>query len=267
MMKVVIASFATIRPPYRNYTERIEKMKRNCERHNLIFELYDVERIQQSSHYNFSNQYFRLKRGVGYWHWKPVVLLDAHELHPKSLIIYIDIDFDLVDLPLPQLQKIVTENYSLGLFRTQIDLIDFSSKSFSSFLEISKETKMMIASIIIANFAAESTSVILKKWMQTNDLPNLLLDPIFELNTKHRHDQSILSYISREWGDYIMFMDEGYWADSKEAWNMKKESAWVIASQEQNLDCMSKREKLVRRIRYYLWIIFNRIQIFRFYHE
>jgi len=126
---------------------------------------------------------------------------------------------------------------------------------------------MSIASVVIANFSIEQTTNILKKWLELNDMPRLLLDPIFVLNTKHRHDQSILSYIVDKEKEHILFLEDGYWAESKEAYNMKKENAWVRMHQESNNIEMSKMKQFYDYIKFLLWTLKNRVMIFWFYYE
>ena len=266
-MNVVIVSFATSGSPYRDYSKRIQDLRDYCNKYRLILEIYDVQRVISSSHYIFSNNYFSLRRGVGYWHWKPIVLLDAHDLHPNALIIYLDIDFDLLRIPKDQLRLMNTNKYSLALFRTHLNLKDCSSSVFWSNLSPKKETKMIIASIIIANFSVLQTIRILKRWAKLNDEPSLLLDPIYEFNTRHRHDKSILSYVAHESKEHILFMEDGYWSESKEAYNMNKEKSWVRMHQnDENINIFEFNRFLVS-IKFYLWSIMNRVKIFRFYHD
>lgn len=234
MRRIVIVTFATVGSDtrYRDYSNKLHQLKTFVESTNVEFKAFGPNDVAKSKHNKYSNNFFNLRKGAGYWHWKPVVLLESIDLYPDALILYVDVDVDIVKIDKTYLiQK--SKFAALHAFET-LDLIqDWTSKECLEEMDpqgIYRLAKIFVASVILLNPDFKHSHTFLLKWMKSMDNRKSLLDPVSFLGKKHRHDQSIFSLLAAKEIGTVKDLGPGFWGHGINMPNFGIEKIWIGTS-------------------------------------
>lgn len=178
---------------YRDYSKELIRLQSEAQRLGCSFEAYNQFSESFVKSQLALNRY-PMRKGAGYWSWKPDIILDAISKNPSHLILYLDADFELVRLD-ELLDGINKENFGVALAQMNHHLRNWISKRCAEHFKISSTTDPLAysASVILANPLNDSCVPCLMQWRDNLSKPKLLLDPVFTLRRNHRHDQTILS--------------------------------------------------------------------------
>lgn len=150
-----------------------------------------------------------MKRGAGYWLWKPYIIWRAlEESCEGDIIFYSDAAAEFIAdvnplLELTNQQDIVT--FSLGPFRDgQWTKRDTFLLMGCDTVEFAESSQTMASFIIIKS--SKSSRQFISEWLHysqdrrsISDDPNALGHPNYPNFAEHRHDQSILSLLVKKW--------------------------------------------------------------------
>lgn len=210
---IVFVSFAThgdLR--YRDYSHRIEKMRNVMSGLGARFVLFDQVSLRNLELTQVERQYLFLRRGVGYWFWKPVILLSLVERYPKSFIVYLDIDVDILSMPNKNILDLVTEsNSGLGAYLTTSELVKWTKQSLLRQITIKDDSKIFEASVLVVDGSHDASVNTLNTWRNEMQIPSNLLDDLFDFDRSHRHDQTILSIAEKVKNLGIQDIGNDFW--------------------------------------------------------
>jgi hypothetical protein len=168
---------------------------------------YDFEDIKASSFYSSNKELLDQPRGMGFWSWKPYIILQAiQKLSDGDLVIYADAGLEIIADLAPVL-GICNEQQPIMLFangnlinsswtkRDCFILIDCDSEEYWNSLQCD-------AAFLLFKKSAASCQF-LDKWLKycldkriISDQPNVLGKKNLPGFIDHRHDQSIISLLA-----------------------------------------------------------------------
>lgn len=171
---------------------------------------WDFEEIKQTPFYNQHQTILDQPRGMGYWLWKPYILLEAlNGLSDGDIVIYSDSGIEII-ASLDPLLRICREEQPILLFgngnfinaawtkRDCFILMDCDQESFWQGPQCDAAFLLMRKSPFTLKF--------LKEWLQfagderiITDKPNTAGKRDLPDFVEHRHDQSILSLLAQKY--------------------------------------------------------------------
>jgi hypothetical protein len=189
-----VVTFATVQSSLtnRNYSNEVKQMRKGVESKGINFLHYDINDVLDSIYYVSKLKYFSLRKGAGYWHWKPAVILDA--LSRFDNVIYLDVDRNISDLKSYEITK-VEQTSGMGFFVTDFDFRVHTNKYFKRIRNSNQEVKMIDAGMIILCKNGKDTFRFLNDWQSEIEDHKKLLDDVFPFVKRHRHDQTIASFL------------------------------------------------------------------------
>jgi len=194
-MNIHIISFGTtgVSRHFRDYSKHLARIESNVLRLGLTCTIYTQESPAFKESVLGQNAY-PMRKGAGYWSWKPDLILDAASRNPGKLILYIDADWDLRSVP-DDIFSIRNSYSGLSLIRIDHKVVDWTSKRCLDFYGIDKlnDSLCFIASVILLDTSNRIALSAMISWKQAMQDYKLLLDPFFTTRQNHRHDQSILN--------------------------------------------------------------------------
>jgi len=148
-----------------------------------------------------------LRRGAGYWLWKPKIILDVLQSEPDGAnVLYCDVDFRFVASALPLFQVMRDERVDVMTFDSAHPEVNYTKKRvFEAFTTSAREAKdinqRMSGCIALVNSPASRAFV--SRWLAACEQHDFLIDdriPVGERETfiEHRHDQSLLSLLAKQ---------------------------------------------------------------------
>lgn len=167
---------------------------------------YDIDDIKETDFYKKNTEIFATPKGIGYWLWKPYIILKSLEkMRDNDIIIYADCGIEILH----------SLNPLISLLDKQ-DIILFANSNFHNTLWTKRdcfvlmdcdEEKYWNGQHCDAAFClfkkTEFTINFLKKWICfgeniniISDLPNICGKENFNDFIEHRRDQSILSLLA-----------------------------------------------------------------------
>ena len=156
--------------------------------------------------FNENKEILNLKRGAGYWLWKPYFILKCLEkMDEGDALIYLDSDHVITN-KLDNLINLCKKNKGVLLFkREQINknwtkrdcfiLMKSDSKKYWEAEQVQAGFQIYIKNNFSINFVKKWLDYCKNKLILT-DCPNSLGFPDFPDFREHRHDQSVLSILS-----------------------------------------------------------------------
>ena len=211
---------------YRDYSIELERIQSQAIKLGCSFEGY-TQTSQIILESPLGQNAYPMRKGAGYWSWKPDIILDSIRKHPYELILYLDADFELVDIR-PLFRNSPGINQGLSLFKSPHLLNDWISDRCANFFGISSNTNfpMFTAGAILINPQAPTVIRDLVNWQRYLANPRLLLDPIFDFKLKHRHDQSILSAMIAAGLINVAPLPDGIYVEAVSV-NVDYEASWL----------------------------------------
>lgn len=163
---------------------------------------------------------FKYERGYGYWLWKPYIILrKLEELNDNDILVYIDSGSSIVNNPEEKNRYLnILKNKSIITF-ANLDYIErrFQKKRVLKYFNLEKDNDFLNSNhveggcLIIKN--NKDSREFIKNWLYycTYDNHSLLNDISdnneYEDFIEHRHDQSLLSILSKK-SDIVHILSE-----------------------------------------------------------
>ena len=255
-----IVSFATVGSSlnHRDYTDRVMTFRANAKEMGVRVKIYtvkDIEALVPSS----EARLFKLRKGAGYWFWKPYVIRDAIKNSQSEYILYVDIDMDIVSDPSNILKSALTK-MDLAAFRQNLFLKDFTSrKCLNNFNLNDTDANLWTASIIGARTRSETALYAINLWCEAQQNLRILVDPIFQCKSRHRHDQSIFSCLIANNDIRCSDLGAGFWSTGKETRSEDASVAWVLNGNPLNNEISSVGVKL--KVQNFVSNLFHKSQL------
>ena len=194
-MDIHIVSFGTTGASrhFRDYSKHLARIEATVLRLGLTCTIYTQESPAFKESVLGQNAY-PMRKGAGYWSWKPDLILDAAYRNPQKLILYLDADWDLRSVP-DEIDLIRNSHSGLSLIRIDHKVVDWTSKRCLDFFSLDKlnDSLCFVASVILLDASNRNALSAMIAWKQAMQNYRLLLDPFFTTRQNHRHDQSILN--------------------------------------------------------------------------
>ena len=242
---LTVVTFATLgsRLGQRDYSAALLRMRQNCKRLGveLLTSTFEGSGISEVN-FEIEREIF-LRKGAGYWHWKPKVIKKALSIAQSRYILYLDVDLHLVSLP-NFLESRELEEVGLLAFETNEKLSDWSSKRCLKHfqLESDYEASIISASLILADSTSAIALKSLDYWENALKNRKLLLDPFWTIKTNHRHDQSVFSCLIATGSVKLCRLRQGFYQTGLNNGHNEIDNAWVIHG---SLESKTEKEKLV----------------------
>ncbi len=201
-----------------------------------------------------------MRKGAGYWSWKPDVISMAMENIKSRYLIYIDCDLNLKSRP--KIFKTDDFEYSgIAAFETVEKLSDWSSKRCLREFGLGQDvvSKIISASLIVVDTDNQTAKKVILNWTEKIQNLELLLDPFWTLKNNHRHDQSIFSCLVASGEVTIQKMTFGFFQTGLEN-STNLVDAWVVHG-----DVKSETEFMtIRKISLIRSYLFHKLELFYF---
>ena len=170
--------------------------------------LHGFDRVINYTNKNIDNDFYKNNskilsqtKGAGYWLWKPYIILKTLNcVNENSIIFYCDSGAEFIKNMTPIFEQIQKANRGILIFKlsghhkeknyTRKDVINYIVGDDKNIIESDQHC----ASFIGVRNCQESRDII-SKWLSLCENPDLLLD---DGSNTHRHDQSILSLLSKK---------------------------------------------------------------------
>lgn len=173
----------------------------------------------------YKNQYILNKpRGAGYWIWKPYIILKTFEfLSNNDIVLYTDAGLNVIEnlSPLFEIAKNIPNDgivlFKLPAVGISAHIAKMWTKRDCFVLTDSDEEKYWNANMTNGAISLwvknEKTIELLKSWLRylrdpriSTDDPNMCGRPNFPDFRDHRHDQSVLTILSKKY-NFELFRD------------------------------------------------------------
>jgi hypothetical protein len=205
-MKIVLTTFSDINfaPSRAILVNSVPVGGKEIEVHD-----HDFEEIKESDFYKDNQNIFKYKKGIGYWLWKPYIILqELQKLEKGDVLIYCDSEIKIIDSLFPVIQ--LTEQQAIVLFGNCMDTnnmwikrdcfvlmdCDMSEYWFSPHCD---------AAFIILKKSDVAVSFV-QEWLEyckneniLTDLPNSCGKDNIEGFIDHRRDQAVLSLMAQKY--------------------------------------------------------------------
>ncbi len=207
-MKVYLVSFADI-----NYLKAQKRLNKSATKFGIDQKLsFSFCDLLHTKFYQNNREILDLKRGAGYWLWKPYIILEAmRQANDGDIIFYCDSGVEIIGDILP-LVDICKENEGLMLFQvpfftgkmtntnwTKRDcfvLMNADTPEFHKAKQVSGTFQLYIKNQKNIQFVTEWLALCKDPRLIT-DIPNTCGFRNFPEFFDHRHDQSILSILAQ----------------------------------------------------------------------
>lgn len=200
---IYLVSYANAR-----FYQSQEKLSRSALRFGVDKVLaYREKDLIGTNFYNKNNEILQMKRGAGYWIWKPYFILQAmSKAKENDIVVYCDSGIEVIK-PLNPLFEICKQRNGIMLFRTHGQRNNKWTKRDCFLLMNCDSPEYWNAEQIMGSFSVylnnDSNRAFVEEWLNyccnkniVTDIPNICgLENLPEFK-EHRHDQSILSLLS-----------------------------------------------------------------------
>lgn len=190
---------------------------------NYAFE-YGPESID-SVFYSKHQKILDLPRGCGYWLWKPYIILDAlNKIKLNDVLIYSDSGSHFINKATPL--STLPNDFNQDIVPFELELPEAHWTKRDAFVRMEADTlnfaksNQRLASFIVikkSNFAIEFINDYLSYCCDPliiTDSPNETVLPNYEGFKEHRHDQSVLSLLTKKY-NLMAFRDPSQWGNSR----------------------------------------------------
>jgi hypothetical protein len=188
-------TFATFgeKSNYRDYSAKYKAISENLRKFDIDVNLIRLEDLEKSLSPS-QKKILRLRKGAGYWTWKPNVLEYALKNGTTDIVVYVDCDLVFHSDPTGTVLSAIARA-DIAAYRQEVSLAANTSKVCLKHFGILENSRdhMWTASMIAARRNSFNVAEFVRYWKLLCGNPALLIDPIFDFSRKHRHDQSIFS--------------------------------------------------------------------------
>ncbi len=227
---LTVATFATFGNSieYRDYTERHNLMSQSCLREGVPLLTYSFAECSSPST-QIVSRFYPMRKGAGYWAWKPELIKNALKKSATRYLLYID-----VDLGIRRLDNLLVDSSidqcGVALFETRERLSDWTSARCLRMFKISSTDSNPIfsASAVLIDSQNNLALSFLDAWESALRDYRKILDPVFTFKTNHRHDQSVLSCLLATSRVRTSNFAHGFYQTGVDNGNLTSDSAWLI---------------------------------------
>ena len=158
------------------------------------------------------NDVLKSRRGAGYWLWKPYIILKSlvENMNEGDLLLYQDAGAYLVRSAGPLLKLCEQDKEGIIIFRLSKIEQEYTKKDAFILMNMSipeaSETFQRLASFVVVRKSCASVQFVME-WLAylsdrriASDDHNTLGVPNPKCFRDHRHDQSVISLLSKKWG-------------------------------------------------------------------
>ena len=213
---------------YRDYSEKCKALRENLANFGIEVHLLTLNDLKES----FSTkqiQILELRKGAGYWTWKPNVLEYAIKNTDSDVVVYLDCDLVFHVDPTETILDSLLEA-ELSAFRQHVPLGANTSNScldYFRFPSISQKY-MWTASLIAFRRKSPKVKEFVNNWKSLCGNSRLLIDPFLDFSRRHRHDQSIFSCLIYDSDLSVSDLGEGFYSHGIE--NRSADSTTILVS-------------------------------------
>ena len=229
--EITVVTFATFgrKRNGRDYTFYVERIRDSCKKLGLDFLVFSFEGGLEMAGYFEIERLLPMRKGAGYWSWKPNVVLQAAGMAKSRYVLYIDADLNLKGLPKVLEIPGFTEN-GIAVFSTSEQLVDWTSKKCLRAFGIDRnnKSKIVASGIILIDTHNMNYKKFLLEWNEAMSDMTKLLDPFWSWKMIHRHDQSILSCLIALSAIRVSFFLPGFYGGGIDNGDLLPEEAWVV---------------------------------------
>lgn len=175
-----------------------------------VVEIHDMSSLSKGFRIRY-RQTLKQRRGSGYWLWKPYIILKTlNKMNNGDILMYQDSGAYLIQDAGPLLKLALDSKHGILLF--YVTLLEQHYTKRDAFIIMDMDfrqvykTYQRMASFILFRRSCHSIQFVME-WLMyaTNpllitDQPNTLGKANLPGYEEHRHDQSILSLLSKKWG-------------------------------------------------------------------
>ena len=172
------------------------------------FNLYSLASNFRQTHADI----LKTRRGAGYWLWKPYILLKTllENMEEDDLVMYQDAGSYLIRSAAPLLKLCQESKHGIIVFNSAKTEGDYTKRDAFVLMNMdipeAYQTFQRIASFVVIkkscssiHFVMEWLAYLSDRRIASNDANTMELQNIKSFKT-HRHDQSVLSLLSKKWG-------------------------------------------------------------------
>jgi len=228
--KITVVTFATFghTRKQRDYSFFVERIRKSCSKLGLRLLVLSFPDGEGKADFWEIKRVLPMRKGAGYWSWKPEVIFESLKLANTRYMLYLDSDLNIHAAPtiseIPEFSK-----NGVAVFRTNELLSDFTSKRCLKSFGVDKKNNFPIISASAVLIDRENPNAInfLLEWRRSiNDLTKLL-DPFWSWRMFHRHDQSILSCLIATSAVQVSFFTPGFYQTGINNKNLSPDKAWL----------------------------------------
>jgi hypothetical protein len=186
--------------------------------------LYSQDWLKHTEFWNKNSFILNQPRGAGYWIWKPYIILDAMDLYMEEgdIVMYSDAAVEIIDdlSPLFQLadekDRVIFQiagghNNKIWTKRDCFVLLNCDEQKYWDDLQLTATFSLWKKTEENISFLKEYLRYLRDPRIVTDD-PNMCGKPNFLEFRDHRHDQSVLSILTRREG-FERFCDPSQWGN------------------------------------------------------
>jgi hypothetical protein len=218
MTKIYLVNFAT--PDFYKSQERLNKSALHFGVDETI--PYTFEMLKGTDFYKKNESLFQIKRGVGYFAWKPYIILEVlKKIEDEDILIYCDSGIEITDDLKPFIKR-CQKSKGVVLFENKTILCKNWTKRDCFFYMGCDTKEYHDAKQVIGGFSiwrrTPLSLKILSEWLKfcedrkvVSDDNNICGKPNFPDFVEHRWDQSILSLLAVKYKrDIDLALEEDY---------------------------------------------------------
>lgn len=227
---ITVATFATFgsSTKYRDYTAMHTEMSKRCFRGGVPLLTYSFKECS-SPNIDTVSRFYPMRKGAGYWAWKPELIKKALFESSTRYLLYLDVDLRVRRLDSLMVDPSFAET-GVALFETRENLSDWCSKRCLRRFKLPRQgaEKIFSASAILIDSKMGQAIDFLDIWDRSLRDYRLTLDPVFTFNTNHRHDQSVLSCLIATSQINTGKFAQGFYQTGVDNGDQTIDSAWLI---------------------------------------
>ncbi len=194
-MSISIVTFATTGKNYRyrDYSNFLDELR--TELSKLGFDLLSYNQTDIApTNFKSIKPFTKMRRGAGYWVWKPFIIKTAAAQIQTRYLLYVDVDLRVENINQEQLIASLNQQ-AVGVFEMKDKVSDWSSDRSLQYFDknLIADSFSYASGVILLDTEHVDFENWLRIWESYLLNPKLILDPLFTTKQNHRHDQTILS--------------------------------------------------------------------------